>query len=136
MVNSFDGKLGHFKLRNLLKKTISSSIICLPQVVNSFKLFKLPKFLLCRTSHRRCSIKKGVLKIFKEDIGRHLCQNLIFNKVAGLRMATLLKRDSGTRVFLLILWNFQEHLFYRTPLGDCFWPWWSITRKCSWWRNF
>ena len=44
--------------------------------------------------------KKGVLKIFKEDIGRHLCQNLIFNKAAGLRMATLLKRDSGTRVFL------------------------------------
>ena len=29
------------------------------------------------------------------------------------------KRDSGTGVFLWILWNFQEHLFYRTPLGDC-----------------
>ena len=30
------------------------------------------------------------------------------------------KRDSGTGVFLWILWNFSEHLFYRTPLGDCF----------------
>ena len=28
--------------------------------------------------------------------------------------------DPGTGVFLSILRNFQEHLFYRTPLGDCF----------------
>ena len=33
-----------------------------------------------------------------------------FNKV------TLLKRDSNTGVFLRILQNFQEQLFYRTPL--------------------
>ena len=36
------------------------------------------------------------------------------------RPATLFKRDSGTDVFLWILRNFQEHLFYITPLGDCF----------------
>ena len=54
--------------------------------------------MLCRTSHRRCSIKKGVLKNFKEDIGRHLCQNLIFNKVAGLRMATL-RKETLAHVF-------------------------------------
>ena len=29
-------------------------------------------------------------------------------------------RDSGTGAFLWILWNFWEHLFYRTYLGDCF----------------
>ena len=39
---------------------------------------------------------------------------------SGLRPATLLKRDSGTGVFLWILWHFYEHLFYRTPPGDCF----------------
>ena len=27
-----------------------------------------------------------------------------------------LEKDSGTSVSLWILWNFQEHLFYRTPL--------------------
>ena len=37
---------------------------------------------------------------------KHLCQSLIFSKGAGLRPATSLKRDSGTSVFLLILWNF------------------------------
>ena len=30
------------------------------------------------------------------------------------------KIDSGTGVFLCILRNFYEHLFYRTLLGDCF----------------
>ena len=34
--------------------------------------------------------------------------------------ATLLKRDSGTGVFLCILRNFPEQLFHRTPLDDCY----------------
>ena len=29
-------------------------------------------------------------------------------------------RTCGTGVFLWILWNFQEHLFYRTRPDDCF----------------
>ena len=61
-----------------------------------------------------CSMKKGVLKNFPKFTGKHLCQSLFFNKVAGLRPATLLKRDSGADVFLWILRNFYEHFFYRT----------------------
>ena len=38
-----------------------------------------------RTSHRRCSIEKVALKKFTKFIGKHLCQSLFFNKVAGLR---------------------------------------------------
>ena len=34
---------------------------------------------------------------------------------AGLRPATLLKRDSVTGVFLSVLQNFSKHLFYWTP---------------------
>ena len=37
-----------------------------------------------------------------------------------LRPATLLKRDSGAEVFLWILGNFSEHLFYRAPSDDYF----------------
>ena len=44
--------------------------------------------------------KKGVFGNFAKFTGKHLCQRLFFNKVAGLRPATLLKRDSGTGVFL------------------------------------
>ena len=59
-----------------------------------------------RSSYQRCSgrpevfYKKGVPRNFAKFIGKHLCQSLFFNKVAGPRPATLLKRDSGTGVFL------------------------------------
>ena len=39
---------------------------------------------LYRSRHRRCSMKKGVLKNFPKFTGKHLCQSLVFNKVAGL----------------------------------------------------
>ena len=38
-----------------------------------------------RSSHRGCSVRKGVLKNFAKFSGKHLCQSLFFNKVAGLR---------------------------------------------------
>ena len=34
-------------------------------------------------------LKKGVLRNFAKFTGKHLCQSLFFNKVAGLRPATL-----------------------------------------------
>ena len=57
--------------------------------------------------------KKDGLRNFAKFIEPLTCQSLFFKKVAGLR-------DSGTGVFLRILRNFWEHLFYRTPLDDCF----------------
>ena len=53
-----------------------------------------------RSSHRRCFVKK---KVFLE-----ISQNSKENKYA-------------TSVFLWILRNYQEHLFYEIPPGDCFW---------------
>ena len=44
--------------------------------------------------------KKGVLRNLTKFTGKHLCQSLFFNKVAGLRP------DSGTSVFLWILLKF------------------------------
>ena len=37
-----------------------------------------------RSSHQRCSVRKGVFKNLKKFTGKHLCQSLFFNKVAGL----------------------------------------------------
>ena len=45
-------------------------------------------------------MKKGVLRNFTKLTGKRLCHSLFFNKVAGLRPATLLKRDYGTGAFL------------------------------------
>ena len=54
--------------------------------------------------------KKGVLKNFAEFTGKQLCQSLFFNKVAGLRCATLLKKRLWHRYFP---GNFAKSL--RTP---------------------
>ena len=37
-----------------------------------------------RSSHQRCSVKKGVLKNFIKFTGEDLCQSLFFNKIADL----------------------------------------------------
>ena len=55
-------------------------------------------------------MKIGVLKNFAKLTGKHLCQGLIFNKVAGLWPATLLKEETLVQVFSM---NFVK--FSRTP---------------------
>ena len=44
-----------------------------------------------RRRHQRCSVRKGVLRNSAQFTGKDLCQSLFFNKVAGMRPATLLK---------------------------------------------
>ena len=55
-------------------------------------------------------MKKGVLRNFTKFTGKHLCQSLFFNKVAGLRPTTLLKKRLCYRCFPV---NFAK--FLRTP---------------------
>ena len=66
--------------------------------------------LLLRTSRPEVFCKKGVLRNFTKFTGKHLCQSLFFNKVAGLRPATLLKKRLWHRCFPV---NFVK--FLRTP---------------------
>ena len=54
-----------------------------------------------RNSHRRCSVKKDVLRNFAKFTGKYLCQSLFLNKVAGLRPVTLLKKRLWQRCFLV-----------------------------------
>ena len=62
-----------------------------------------------RSNHWRCSVRKGVLRNFAKFTQNYLCQCLYW------------KWNPGTGVFLWILKNFLEYLFYRTTMGDCFW---------------
>ena len=55
-------------------------------------------------------MKKGVLKNFTKFTGKQLCQSFFFNKVSGLRHATLLKKRVWHRCFPV---NFVKLL--RTP---------------------
>ena len=71
---------------------------------------RMTKIFSIRSSHQRCSIIKGVLRNFARFTGKHLCQDLFFDKVSGLWPATLLKRRLWHRCFPV---NFTK--FLRTP---------------------
>ena len=55
-------------------------------------------------------MKNGALLNFIKFTGKHLCQGLLFNKIAGLGAATLLKKKLRRRCFPLNLAK-----FLRTP---------------------
>ena len=81
---------------------------------------KVSKEAEYRSSRPEVFYKKGVLRNFAKFVGKHLCQSLFFNKVAGLRPATLLKKKLWHRCLPV---NFEK--FLRTPFlqnisGGCF----------------
>ena len=89
--------------------------------------------------------KKGVLRNFAKLTGKHLCQSLIFNKVA--RPGTLLKKRLWHKCFLT---NFAKvlrtHFFSRAPpVAASFLPWtrkvfeffkWNARNQCIGWENY
>ena len=67
-----------------------------------------------KSSHRRCSIKKSLLRNFAVFTGKHLCQSLFFNNVADLffiKQETL--KQAFSHIFCEIFKNtfFTKHLW-------------------------
>ena len=92
-----------------------------------------------RSSHRKYSMKKAVLKNFAIFTGKYLCYNFFLIKLRAWRTGTLLKRDSNAGVFLRILRNSYEQLLWRTSVNGCFWKrgtdfllmrFWSTPSRC------
>ena len=75
--------------------------------METFLVFEAINKARYRSSHQKCSMKKGVLRNFTKFTGKHLCQSLFFNKVA------LLKKGLWHRCFLV---NFVKAL--RTPFSQ------------------
>ena len=69
------------------------------------------ELLWFRSSRPDVFCDKGALRNFTKFTGRHLCQSIFFNKVAGLRPATSLKKRLWHRCFPV---NFDN--FLRTPV--------------------
>ena len=74
--------------------------------------------------------KKSVLKNFAKFTEKHLCQSLFFNKVAGLRPATLLKKRLWHRCFSV---NFAK--FLRTPFLTEHLRWLLLNSEISYQQN-
>ena len=76
------------------KPSFSCNHLIYPNVLQTYQWWR------GRSSHRRCSVKKGVLKNFAKFHRKTAALESLFSKVAGLRLATLLKIDCNTAVFL------------------------------------
>ena len=71
---------------------------------------------LDRSSHPEVFCKKGVHKNFAKFTGKYLRQSPYFNKIAGLRPATSLKKRLWHRCFPVNFAKCFRTTFYRTPL--------------------
>ena len=143
MLESFFDNVADLKVCNFTKKRLQQifneyweiSVNQAPSLMhNSFS------FYFCVSTEalaQGCSIKLVLKKILRNSQEDTCVGVSFFNKVAGLWPGTLLKRDSNTSVFLWILWNFWEHLFWRTSANICFcsqhgtWCWVDHGYICS-----
>ena len=58
--------------------------------------------------------KKGALRNFAKFTGKHLCQSLSFNKVAGLSLATLSKKEPLAQVFSCEFCEISKNTFFHS----------------------
>ena len=98
-----------FKYGNV--KIILLSILMYLKIASTYIYNGYPNLkLLFRSSRQEVFCKKGALRSFAKFTGKHVCQSLLFNIVASLRPATLLKKRLWHRCFPV---NFVK--FLRTP---------------------
>ena len=76
---------------------------------------KMKWLKLSRSSHPELFCPKGMLKKFTKFTGKHLCQNIFLNKIAG-RPATLLNKTLRHRCFPVNFGKLLRTIYYRTPL--------------------
>ena len=74
-----------------------------------------------RSSRPKMFCKKGVFRNFAKFTGKHLCQSLFLNKVAGL---SLFKKRLWHRCFLVNFAKFLRNLFLQNTSGGC------LCQKC------
>ena len=88
------------------RNLIMLSLLCVTVI-----RYKTTHMQLLLSSHQKCAIKKGVLKNFAKFAG-NICVSLFFNKVAGLRPASLLKKESLAQEFSCEFCEiFKNHFF-------------------------
>ena len=80
--------------------TNSFMLIIIKKIIRS-NLSKTSAQINYRSSRPELFCKKGVLRNFPKFTGKHLCQRLFFNKVAGLRpnACNVIKKESLVLVF-------------------------------------
>ena len=95
--------------------------------IKSLQIFHLLRnySTIFRSSHRRCSIKKAILKHFVIFTGKHLCRGLFFNKDAGHQACNFIKKRPQHRYFLANIGK-----FIRRPILK------NISKRLHCWKVF
>ena len=75
--------------------------------------FEKQKFYV-RSSQRRCSVKKDVLRNFAKFTGKHLYRSLFFNKVAGL--SNFIEKEALAQVFSCEFSEISNNTFFTEHL--------------------
>ena len=97
-----------------LRRNLNFSILTSLLLISCKKISVFSQPISYRSSNRRCSVRKGVLRNFAKFTEKHLCQSPFFNEVAG-RACDFIKKGLWHRCFPV---NFAK--FLRTHLDDCF----------------
>ena len=75
-----------------------------------------------RSSHRRCSVRKDVPRNFTKFTGKHPCQSLFFNKVAG-QACNFIKKEALALVFSCKCCEISMNTFFTQHV------WWTASIK-------
>ena len=92
-----------------IRFTFTSFLIITTTTANISDVFffvQIKKVSRIRSSHQRCFMIKVVLGNFAKLTAKYLCQSPFFNKVAGLRPATLLRKRLWHRFFTVTFAKF------------------------------
>ena len=93
---------------------------------SSVQIFLLKNsWTIFRSSHRRCSIKKAILKHFVIFTRKHLCWGVFFNEVAGHQNCNCIKKRLQHRYFLAYI-----RKFVRRPILK------NICKRLHFWKLF
>ena len=101
------------RIETYIGKYDANDSVCWSKM-NSFLRTSLPRATF-RSSHQRCSIKKGVFRNFTKFTG-NTCARVSF-----LIKLQALKKRLWHRCFPVNFAKFLRTPFYGTPLDDCFW---------------
>ena len=104
---------------NNINLTLTIKTVIPPKHKKIIKPYELVggKFINIRNSHQKCSMNKGVLRNLIKFTGNHFCQSLFFNKVVGLRPATLFTKGFWYRRFPVNFAKFLRTAFLQNSSG-------------------
>ena len=98
------------------EKFVDCFKLCRKDLFSMWDFRKCQDLPIYRSSLLEVFCERGVLRNFAKFTGKHLCQRLSFNKVAGLKPATLLKKRLWHRCFPVNIAKFLRTHFFTEHL--------------------